>query len=74
MLAVGGDGDLPVGPLAGQVDAHTGHHLGAVLQAEGGEVEAAGRRDEEEKKKTEEEEEDMQERGDKHRGRRRTLR
>lgn len=41
VLAVGGHWDLPVGPLAGQVDADAGHDGGAVLQAEGGEVEAA---------------------------------
>lgn len=42
VLGVGGDGDLPVGPLAGQVDADAGHHLGTVLETEGGEVEAVG--------------------------------
>ena len=45
MFAVCGDRDLPVGPLAGQVDAHAGYDCGLVLQAEGGEVQAAESRD-----------------------------
>lgn len=38
VLAVCGDWDLPVGPLAGQVDANAGHDGRAVLQAECGQV------------------------------------
>lgn len=30
--------DFPIGPLAGEVDAHTGHHRRTVLQAECGQV------------------------------------
>lgn len=37
-----GHGDLPVGPLTGQVDADAGDDRGPVLQAEGGEVQTAG--------------------------------
>lgn len=38
VLAISGNWDLPVGPLARQVDAHTGNHCGFVLEAEGSEV------------------------------------
>lgn len=38
MFPVSGNRDLPVGPLAGQMYAHTGDHCGLVLEAEGGEV------------------------------------
>ena len=41
VLPVRGHGNLPVGPLARQVDAHTRNHCGLVLKAECGEVEAA---------------------------------
>lgn len=36
-----GHGDLPVGPLTGQVDADACNNGGPVLQAEGGEVQTA---------------------------------
>lgn len=42
MFAVSRHGDLPVGPLAGQVDADTCNNGWPVLQAEGGEVQTAG--------------------------------
>lgn len=41
VFTVRGHGDLPVGPLAGQVDADARDHRGPVLQAEGGEVQTA---------------------------------
>lgn len=43
MLPVSGHGDLPVGPLTGQVYADAGDDCGAVQEAEGGQVEAVGR-------------------------------
>lgn len=42
MFAIRGHGDLPVGPLAGQVDADARDDRGPVLQAEGGEVQTVG--------------------------------
>lgn len=36
-----GNRNLPVGPLTGQMDTHTGNNCGPVLQAEGGEVQTA---------------------------------
>lgn len=41
VFPISGDRDLPVGPFTGQVDADAGDYCGLVLQAEGGEVEAA---------------------------------
>jgi len=41
VLSISGNGDLPVGPLASQVNANTGDDCGLVLQAEGGEVQTA---------------------------------
>lgn len=38
VLPVSGNWDLPVGPLACQVDADAGDHRGFVLEAEGSEV------------------------------------
>lgn len=45
MLAISGHRDLPVGPFAGKMDANTGHDGGAVLQAEGGQVQTGTRGD-----------------------------
>lgn len=45
VLAVGRHGDLPVGPLAGQVDTDAGNHGGPILQAECGEVQTVGKDD-----------------------------
>lgn len=42
MFAICRHGDLPVGPLTGQVDADARDDCGPVLQAEGGEVQTAG--------------------------------
>jgi len=38
VFAIRRHGDLPVGPFAGKVDAHTGHNRRTVLQAERGQV------------------------------------
>ena len=38
MFSISGNWNLPVGPLASQVNAHTGDHGGLVLEAEGSEV------------------------------------
>lgn len=38
VLAVRGHGDLPVGPLAGEMDAYAGHNGRTILQAERGQV------------------------------------
>ena len=40
-LLVGGDGQLGLGPLAGNVDAETGHHRGRVSQTHGRQMQAA---------------------------------
>lgn len=41
VFPIRGNRNLPVGPLTGQVDTHTGNNCGPVLQAEGGEVQTA---------------------------------
>lgn len=38
MFAIRGHRDLPVGPFAGEMDAHTGHDGRTILQAERGQV------------------------------------
>lgn len=43
VLPVRGHRDLPVGPFAGEMDAHTSHDGGTVLQAERGQMQTVSR-------------------------------
>lgn len=52
MFAISGHRDLPVRPLACQVNADTGNDCGLVLQTEGGEVEAAWKVDGQKRRQT----------------------
>lgn len=44
VFAISRNGDLPVGPFAGEMDANAGYNGWTVLQAEGGQVQTAARK------------------------------